>query len=299
VVRTPQFNATMAPNGVVQVWTGLILRADNEAQLAYVLGHEVAHYLRRHSVERWRDARRKGDLLAFFTLGASLAGVGFVAPIAQLATLASIYAFSRDHEREADEIGFELMVQAGYDPREAPSVWETLVKERDAGDDKQPLLFFSTHPSTAERIGTLRELAGKAFRPDRPGTVGREDYLAVTLPHRASLLRDELRRRDFKRTAVLLERLSTAGIAPGEVRYFQGEMYRLRNDDGDAAKATASYEQAIETGGAPPETYRSLGLVLMKQGDRAKARAAFTGYLERRPDADDRQMVEAYLRRME
>ena len=56
-MRTPWFNASMAPNGMVQVWSGLLLRVDNEAQLAAVLAHELAHYLQRHSVERLRDAR--------------------------------------------------------------------------------------------------------------------------------------------------------------------------------------------------------------------------------------------------
>ena len=56
IVRTPWFNASMAPNGMMQVWSGLLLRADNEAQLAAVLGHEIGHYISRHSVERLRDA---------------------------------------------------------------------------------------------------------------------------------------------------------------------------------------------------------------------------------------------------
>jgi predicted Zn-dependent protease len=57
IVQTPHFNASMAPNGFMQVWTGLMLRAQNEAQLAYVLGHEMGHYQRRHSLKQWRTRR--------------------------------------------------------------------------------------------------------------------------------------------------------------------------------------------------------------------------------------------------
>jgi predicted Zn-dependent protease len=299
VVRTPQFNARMAPNGALEVWTGLILRADNEAQLAYVLGHEVGHYLERHSLQRWRDARAKGDFLAFFSLGAAVAGVGFVTPLVQLATLASVYSFSRDNEREADEIGFALMKNAGYDPREAPGIWESLQKERDAGDTKTPLLFFATHPSTEERLGTLRALAKQAYSPDRTWIVGRDEFLTATRRHRGALLRDELRQRDFKRTTVLLDRLLAAEARPGELHYFKAEMYRLRNDEGDAALAIAAYEQAIASGAAPPDVHRSLGLVLMKHGEKAKARSAFVSYLTEHPDADDRAMVERYLQQLE
>ena len=56
LMRTPFFNASMAPNGMMQVWTGLLLRVENEAQLAAVLGHEIGHYVARHSVDQLREA---------------------------------------------------------------------------------------------------------------------------------------------------------------------------------------------------------------------------------------------------
>ena len=65
LVRTPLFNASMAPNGMMQVWTGLLLRVDDEAQLAAVLGHEFGHYLARHSTERLRDAKSRSAFGAF------------------------------------------------------------------------------------------------------------------------------------------------------------------------------------------------------------------------------------------
>src|SRR5262249_45773957 len=57
VLQSPGFNASMAPNGATQVWTGLLLRAENEAQLAYVVAHELGHYIRRHSIQQWRTLR--------------------------------------------------------------------------------------------------------------------------------------------------------------------------------------------------------------------------------------------------
>lgn len=299
VVQTPHFNASMAPNGVMQVWTGLILRAENEAQLAYVLGHELGHYLRRHSVQLWRDARLKGDLLAFFRLLASAAGYGFAGDLAHLIAVGSIYAFSRDNEREADELGFELMVKAGYDPREAPKIWEALVKEREARNGSAPLIFFATHPPTEERIETLRTLATKAHRAERAGVVGREAFLAATGLYRSTFLRDELRRRDFARTEVLLGRLLERDPGSGELHFFQGELYRLRNGEGDEPKAIAAYRRAIEIGGAPAEAHRALGLLYMRGGEKGGARAAFERYLTTHPEAEDREMIQSYLRELE
>jgi predicted Zn-dependent protease len=298
VVQTPHFNATMMANGVMQVWAGLILRAENEAQLAYVIGHELGHYLRRHSVQRWRDVRLKSDILAFFKLLTAAAGYGFVGPLGDLVALGTVFAFSRDNEREADELGTELMVRAGYDPREAPKIWGNLVEERKAGKESAPLIFFATHPPTEERIETLRVLAEKAYMPERSWVVGTDAFLAVALAHRSTFLRGELRRRDFARSQVLLDRLLRNG-PDGELHFFQGELYRLRSEEGDEARAAASYQRALEVGGAPTDTYRALGLLFMRRGERDKARSAFKQYLEQRPQAEDRQMIHSYLQQLE
>src|SRR6185312_709398 len=74
IVQTPLFNASMAPNGMMQVWSGLLLRMTSEAQLAAVLGHEIGHYLARHSIERLRDAKSKSAAGQF--LGILLARAG-------------------------------------------------------------------------------------------------------------------------------------------------------------------------------------------------------------------------------
>ena len=294
VVQTPHVNASMAPNGAMQVWTGLLLRADNEAQLAYVLGHELGHYLRRHSLQQWRDLRLKTNVASVFGVLTAGAGQGF-GMLAQLAAFGSALQFSRDNEREADDIGLELMVHAGYDPGEAPKIWEALEKERRAAKDPRPFIFFASHPPSEERVATLRELARKAHTSDRVWTNGREPYLTMMLPLRAALLRDELRLRDFARTQVLMERLLTAEPLSGQLHFFQGDLFRLRNDGDDLPRALASYEQALALGGAPPEAHRAAGLLLMRQGQKERARAAFGRYLTEAAEAEDKPMIQSYL----
>ena len=303
VIQTPHFNATMAPNGVLQVWTGLLLRAENEAQLAYVLGHELGHYLRRHSLQRWRDVRLKTGVAEFFAVLA-VAPVAFLhgrpLPIgrAGLAELGSVLAFSRDNEREADEVGFELMVRAGYDPREAPRIWEALERKREAAGRSAPLIFFAIHPPTAERIARLREQAERAYAPEQVWRVGRAEWVAATSRIRPVLLRDELRLRDFARTAVLLDRLLAAEPRSGLLRFYQGEMFRLRAGEGDEGRALAAYEQALAADDPPVEIHRSVGLLRLRRGEREQARAAFERYLAAVPAAEDRAMIESYLERL-
>lgn len=300
ILRVPYFNASMMPNGVMQVWTGLILRVDNEAQLAYVLGHELGHYLRRHSIQLWRDVRAKSAFLEFFGVLTAPTGVGPLASLgAQLAILGSIFAFSRDNEREADELGFGLTVKAGYDPHEAPKVWEALVKERDATKDPAPFIFFATHPAPEERIENLKVFAKKSALDGGHTIIEKERFLAQTLPLRTMFLRDELRRREFTGSQVVLDRLFEAGAGSGELYFFQGELYRLRGKERDREKTIAAYQKALEYEDAPVETHRALGLLFFKAGEKGKARVAFERYLQHRPNAEDREMIEAYLRQLE
>ena len=292
IVQTPHFNASMAPNGTMQVWTGTLLRTRNESQLAYVLGHEMGHYIRRHSVQRWRSIRSKSDGMAFFTVSTRMAGLGFMGDLAELASMASVMAFSRDHERESDQIGFDMMSTAGYKAGEAPKIWESLIEERDAAGAEKPSVFFASHPTSEERIDTLRNRATAA---GAAGDDGRKRYLAAIGPHRGEWLKDELRKRDFEGTEALLAQLLADGYRPGEILFYQGELYRQRGDDGDMAKAIGLYRKATAAKGAPPEVHRSLGMLYWKSNQPANARKSFRKYLRAAPKAEDRAMIQSYI----
>ncbi|MDX1431178.1 MAG: M48 family metallopeptidase [Gammaproteobacteria bacterium] len=298
IVRTPHFNATMAPNGYMEVWTGLLLRADNEAQLAYVLGHEIGHYQRRHTLQRFRDARDKTALAGFFQIAAAAAGVGYAGSLGQLLAYASMLSFSRDQEREADDVGFTMMVGAGYDPSEAPRIWEALIAERDASDAPEPSVFFSTHPATADRVDYLRSRAESSPAGDERYR-GRERHQAAIAPYRAEWLRDEFRKRKFAETEVVVERLRASGERIDELWFVTGEFYRFRDGDGDSERAIEAYHSAIRTGTAPVQTHRSLGLVYWHAGRRADALSAVRDYLAAAPDAPDAEMIGVYIDELE
>ncbi|MGF1641654.1 MAG: M48 family metalloprotease [Rhodospirillales bacterium] len=292
ILRVPDFNAAMAPNGAMTLWTGLLLRSRNEAQLATIIGHEIGHYLARHSVKRWRDARSKTDFLAFFGIATGAAGVGWVADLAAVGVIAGMFAYSRDNEREADDLGLKVMADAGYDPREAPTVWRHLVREQAADPDARTRsVFFATHPAAEERLDTLAAGAARLAAGGVRGEAGRDAYEAAMLPHRAAFLRDELDVRRFERLDALLTMLLEDPTNEGELLYYRGEFYRLRNRDGDLDNALAAYRAAESHDGPPPELFRSAGLVHARKGERDLARAAFSRYLALKPDAEDRELI--------
>lgn len=293
IVRTPHFNATMAPNGKMEVWSGLLLRARNEAQLAAILGHEIAHYRQRHTINNWRNARNAMDVSVFLGLGLALAGVP-AGSMVQLLALASVFSYNRDQEREADDIGIELMAKAGYNPIEASRVWEQLIAEQTAdGDELKGNVLFATHPESRERAETLRARAAGLAEPGQSD--GTLSYTKKIRGIRAMMFEDELKLRRFSKTLVLLDRLAGDLPQDGDVQYFYGELYRLRDETGDPQRARTAYERAIAMPQPPAEAWRGLGLVLRKAGDRAGSHQALERYLLQAPNAPDRALIQSYM----
>ena len=287
ISRTPAFNATMAPNGMMSVWTGLLLRTQNEAQLAAVLGHEIGHYVNRHSLQKWRNVRDTTNVAAF------LGVLGPAGLMIQVAALAGISAYSRDQEREADDVGFNLMKSAGYKPIQASLVWEQLIAEMAASERPRDRdLFFASHPAPEERAETLKN---KAAGLETVGDTFEDRYRARLKKYRTTLLEDEVRLRQYNQSLKLFEILGHDGQADAELAYFTGEIYRQRNAEGDAPKAREQYERALAMADAPPEAYRGLGLVHMRGGDQVRADEAFRQYLKLKPDADDRAIIRSYV----
>jgi predicted Zn-dependent protease len=150
-------NAFALPGGKVGVHTGLFKVAKNDAQLATVMAHEVAHAIARHGEERMSQ----GTLvqLGLGVLGAST-GINPGA-FAQAATLGVILPFSRSQESEADVIGLLYMARAGYDPRQSVNLWQNFANY---GDGKRPPEFLSTHPSPGSRIQKLQANMPRAMQ---------------------------------------------------------------------------------------------------------------------------------------
>lgn len=288
VVRMPMFNAGMAPNGMMLVWSGLLLRVENEAQLAAIMGHELGHYLERHQVEQLRAAKDRAVLAQLVGMLGGIAGT-----IGQLGILASLFAFSREHETRADRLGMRLMQQAGYEGRQAAMVWDNLLGELKitGGEDvgKRSALF-ATHPPAGNRRDELLKLAG-----DKTGKLGTGEYQKVIAPLRFGWLQDEIKRGQYEESLVLFDRLLKRDTGDAEVLYARGEVYRLRDDKDDVQRSLDDLTRAGSVIKAPAETFRSLGLLHKRREDKAAAVQSFEKYLAMAPEAADAGMIKTYL----
>lgn len=300
VMNRPYFNASMAPNGYTEVWSGLLLRVEDEAQLAFVLGHEIGHYRERHSLAMLRTIRSRAGVAMVFSIITVGAGVGIIGDIVYLGTIASVFGFSRENESEADMIGFDHAVAAGYDAHAGDLLWKNLLAETQASDNPDVRRqetrgsIFRTHPLSADRVEALEERAAAATG----GETHRERYRAAIRPFLGEWLRSDLRRRDYGQTALLLDRLGAHGEDLGVIEYYRGEINRLRRGEGDRERAFQHYSNAIAQPDAPAAAWRELGEYASRDGRNADAVALFTTYLERAPQAGDRALVEARIQQL-
>jgi predicted Zn-dependent protease len=303
LMRDASFNAAMLPSGMMIVNTGLLVRVRNEAQFAAVLGHEAGHYFRRHSLERYRDIRHKSASSAVVAAAGGMTGIGFRAvdpswTLIYQAALMSVFKFSRLQESEADAYGLMLMARAGYPPRAAFSMWEQLVDERRASAAARGKRYrdgtssaLSTHPPTEGRITNLTDTADYlAAKGELGGGEGRDEWGAAMGPYLAMLLWEQVNLNDPGASLYLLENLAQDGWT-GLLRFNEGEVYRLRNVQGDDVKAAIAYAAATALADAPPEAWRAHGYALLKMGREAEAQEALNRYLAMKPEAPDAAMI--------
>ncbi len=171
VIDNDEINAFALPGGFFYVNSGLILAADNEAELAGVMAHEIAHVAARHATKN----ATKGEILNLATIPLIFAGGPAGYMISQLAGVAvpvSYLKFSRDAEREADLLGLEYEYNSGYDPAAFVQFFEKL----EGTEKHKPSAFaraFMTHPMTQDRVKAAQQEVSTILP-------AREDYILDT-----------------------------------------------------------------------------------------------------------------------
>ncbi|MEA3299175.1 MAG: M48 family metalloprotease [Pseudomonadota bacterium] len=292
LIDNPHFNASMAPNGMMLVHTGLLLRVEDEAELAAVLGHEIAHFLRSHQIKQWRNLRDSAASAVWIDVG--LVMFTGIYGLAQMSTVGAALSYNRDQEREADLYGLQLLAASGYDPGAAPRLWTAIAEERalDASkESRNP--FFATHPTAEDRQQTLHR-AALAYGDHRPdGAAG--ELRAMLAPHYFAFMRGHLQLQEYEQTEYLLGKHRRLGYPEAQVAFFTGELHRLRKAEGDVDKAIAAYSRALQLPDPPPDAYRELAYLKLKDDAAPEALQLFQRYLAAHPDATDKAMIDYYI----
>ena len=298
IVQDKDFNASMGPNGLMLVHTGLLARVNSEAELATVLGHEFAHFELRHSLNGFKKRRTGTDVLAWVSLSGAALGQNTAA--AQTSLIFGIYGFGRDQERQADALSAEYIRASSY-PLRASIVWRRLMEEGDALREERKLRKIKrhnpgptdTHPTNSERLAYFSEL--EALPGASEGDDGSASYRAATARVLPALFDSLVKSNEFGGADYVIQSRAQALGWDGLLLHARGELYRLRGNPRDLVTARQFYEQAIATGSAPAEAWRGAGLTAIRGGDSAAGKAALQEYLIRLPQATDAAVMKMLL----
>jgi metalloendopeptidase OMA1, mitochondrial len=160
LIRKNVANAYCLPGGKIVVYTGILPLTENDAGLATVLGHEVAHATAEHVAERVERQHLTEVAAAIIAGGVAFTPEQFVR-LQALIGVGTALPFSRSQESEADHIGLVYMARAGYDPHQAVAFWKRMLR---ASKGKEPPEFLSDHPSDAHRVERVRGWLPEAER---------------------------------------------------------------------------------------------------------------------------------------
>ena len=308
LVHDASYNASMAPNGMMIVHTGLLVRMQNEAELAAILGHEAGHYLRHHSITAYRNRVRKTGVMAFVVAGSAvMAGTTAIsggdgrswidlANNINSGLYASMFQFDRSQESEADAFGLRLLAEAGYTPDAAASVWRHQIEERQASAAARSKHYrvrpspLDSHPPDAVRMVDMTLSARDVAPIPAPGRDGRDAFRQAIAPVRSLLLDEQVKQNDPGASLYIINAHATDGW-DGALRFYEGETYRLRDAPGDATLAANAFAAATAFPDAPPVAWRAHGYALIKDGRGDDGRRALARYLDLEPKATDAAMV--------
>ena len=322
VIQRPAFNASAAANGYIELWSGLLLRADSEDELGFVLGHEITHYAENHAIETQRAVKLRTNVKFALSLAVNWTGQAVAASagsiqaandsvhaakaineLLYLGNIAAYLQYSRANETEADQAGLARASLAGFDPRAAATVWRKLIEDNQASDfparrrESVASSIFSTHPINSTRMLALAQAAQGAgtITPEQVQE-RRRAYRQQIRPFLSAWLADDLRRRDYGQTLLVIDRLSSLGEDLGVLNFYRGEALRQRRSDGDLAGARAAYQAATLYSDAPSQAWRNLGDLALQDGATGIAQSAYLTYLARSPNAQDRWIIEAAVK---
>jgi predicted Zn-dependent protease len=284
VIRDSFLNAFAFPNGTIYLNTGFLARMENEAQLAALLAHEMAHCTQRHSLRVLRSIRESSKFIG--SLQQSLAGV---------AMAATATGIRRDFEIEADIVGLDYMVAADYDPYEALRLLKHLKASIEMEKINEPY-FFGTHPRVQARINEVQRLLETSYSDQHGGIKNTEIFFSKVNPVLLENACLDLRSGRFGLAQRGLEKYLQRVQNNARAYYLMGETFRQRGRRGDNAKALSYYRRATLTDPDYPEPRKAIGLIHYKKGHKALAKQFFESCLRLAPDSPDKAYIQSYIK---
>jgi predicted Zn-dependent protease len=283
LIGDSDLNAYSFPDGAIYLHTGLLSHLENEAELALLLAHELAHVTCRHAFQVLEASQVETDVTDFDrALSDSLSWFyDMTAPKELADPPEGVSRLRRSLEQEADRVGLDMVIKANYDPYEALEIFGHL-REGDGkgrGEDRAAALLQALAPigSVPVRL-TDRRSFGK--------------YLRQLLSEQARL---ELRQGHWDEALRCARRLVQDAPSHADGHFLLGEIFRQRDEAGDASQALAHYFRAIVSDPSLPGLHKAIGLIYFQQDQTRLAKGFFENALALAPHSHDNGYIRSYL----
>lgn len=323
LLRNPTANAMALPDGSIYINVGLVALLENEEQLAMILGHEAAHVIFRHSIEKAISESR--SKVAANISDIALVGLG-LPRVSYLAAGLGLMSFSRDQETEADLMGIEYVEASGYNPAQGAKAFERMMSLPFSAGGKGSI--YSSHPGNTERVKNLSKKVALGSLPDT-ATPASTTYTQL---RRLSLTRSvkmHLQSHHYQLAIDLVERAEGAYGAAAIIQYYRGETYRLMAEypleaadeeallngkrkpseqlvnqylesvDGNRQQAFESFHAALELDPELHKAHKGLGLNAKAVGDHETARHHLETYQVQSSSSREQRYIARMLNEME
>jgi len=259
LMRASEPNAFAIPGGTIFVTTGLVVLAENEHEVAGVLGHEIAHVVERHVAQMFERSKRLSmatvaAVIAGILLGGGGKGSEAAATMAMATSEALMLKYTRDNETDSDQNGLQYVIKAGYDPKGFITFLNKMSKESLTSAPKIPA-YLSTHPLTENRIALLENLvqiSGKSGGPFR--SLGN---------FRKIQMKAFVEEREAQASITQFQSLVDTQPQEAEAYYGLGLAYRKM---GRLDKSTEVFQKGTTIAPADPDLFNELGIVYFESG---------------------------------
>jgi predicted Zn-dependent protease len=302
LVDSPEVNAFALPHGDIYIHTGILGRIRNEAQLAMLLGHELAHSMHRHAYQRFEHTYDSTAVYSYVAVLSALGGSNVQSAmegLSRMIVLAAISGYGRDKESEADQVGLTLLAQAGYDARQGAAMFEQMKEAADRHATGWNF-FYSTHPRMASRVRSAERLV-RNMAPELLGQardLGQDRYLEAASGQIYAEVSRHIAQGKYALAEWTVEFLK--GARPSDAKAFAlaGNLYRARAEEDDHHQALQSYSQAIALDGNCAAAHKGLGYALARVGDNVSASEHLQIFLQLSPSAPDAPYVTQFIERL-
>lgn len=254
-------NAFILPNGKVFISTSMLAMCENEAQIAFVLAHEGAHFMKRHSYKEYDK---------------------FITNIEQTLessrNMTATYSrFSQTQELEADKIGMDRFQSLQYDGNQAIRFF-IVSSQEDPTDDNEGATKYSTHPKTVERTYRLEKRL-----KSKKGVIREKEYLKFAIKYRIPTYQEYIRGYDYDTIIRQYESRPELTKFVPEYWFFLGEAYRQRGEISDHEMQLDAYQKAIEHAPDFAPTYASMSAYYADLNELEKAMQFYREYIDKLP----------------